>query len=231
MDNTSGILAEPIAEYVLGVLFTNCRGISPPVRAGRLMWTFRLTRPHMTLLKGTTADFFGTGHIGDSIANKLHALGLHTLGVSAHGRPAAGFEEVVTDEYAHTAETNADILINALPLTSATQHFYNTEFFSGLTKLPLFINIGRGASVDTPALVLALLTQQLRAAALDVVDPEPLPTDSPLWDMGHVLLTPHISGTVPHLRELVFKIFNDNHSSLIDSGLLARLTVDLSRGY
>ena len=229
--NTSGIHAEPIAEYVLGVLFTISRGILPPVRAGRQMWTFRQQRPPMTLLKGQTAVIFGTGHIGSTIATKLHALGLHTLGVSAHGRPAAGFEEVVTDANAHTAAQNADILINALPLTSATKHFYNSEFFSGLQNQPLFINIGRGASVDTPALVQALQTQQLRAAALDVVDPEPLPQDSPLWDMDNVLLTPHISGTVPHLRDQVFKIFNDNLQSLIASGQLASHQVDLSRGY
>ena len=151
--------------------------------------------------------------------------------MSAHGRPAAGFEEVVTDANAHTAAQNADILINALPLTSATKHFYNSEFFSGLQNQPLFINIGRGASVDTPALGQALQTQQLRAAALDVVDPEPLPQDSPLWDMDNVLLTPHISGTVPHLRDQVFKIFNDNLQSLIASGQLASHQVDLSRGY
>ena len=147
-------------------------------------------------------------------ATKLHALGLHTLGVSAHGRPAAGFEEVVTDANAHS-RSKADILINALPLTSATKHFYNSEFFSGLQNQPLFINIGRGASVDTPALVQALQTQQLRAAALDVVDPEPLPQDSPLWDMDNVLLTPHISGTVPHLRDQVFKFLMI--TSILDS--------------
>jgi phosphoglycerate dehydrogenase-like enzyme len=66
---------------------------------------------------------------------------------------------------------------------------------------------------------------------LDVVDPEPLPQDSPLWDMDNVLLTPHISGTVPHLRDQVFKIFNDNLQSLIASGQLASHQVDLSRGY
>ncbi len=91
--NTSGIHAEPIAEYVLGVLFTISRGILPPVRAGRQMWTFRQQQPPMTLLKGQTAVIFGTGHIGSTIATKLHALGLHTLGVSAHGRPLQGLRK------------------------------------------------------------------------------------------------------------------------------------------
>ncbi|HAJ55392.1 MAG TPA: 3-phosphoglycerate dehydrogenase [Lactobacillus sp.] len=229
--NTSGIHAEPIAEYVLGALFTISRGILPAIRAGRQMCSLRQERPPMTLLKGLTVVIFGTGHIGSTIASKLHALGLHTIGVSAHGRPAAGFEDVVTDAETKRVIRTADIVINALPLTPATRHFYNEEFFAALDRQPIFVNIGRGASVETAALVQALQSQQLRAAVLDVVDPEPLPQTSPLWDMDQVLLTPHISGTVPHLRDQVFKIFNENLQALVSRGQLASHQVDLSRGY
>ncbi|WP_193137445.1 phosphoglycerate dehydrogenase [Lacticaseibacillus paracasei] len=229
--NTSGIHAEPIAEYVLGVLFTISRGILPAIRADRDMWTLRQERPPMTLLKGKTAVIFGTGHIGSTIATKLQALGLHTIGVSAHGRPAAGFDQVMTDVATHEAAGRADVVINALPLTPDTKHFYDEAFFAAASKRPLFINIGRGPSVDMAALTQALKNKQISAAALDVVNPEPLPQDSPLWGMTNVLLTPHISGTVPQLRDKVFKIFNYNLKTLISSGQLASHQVDLTRGF
>lgn len=104
-----------------------------------------------------------------------------------------------------------DILVMSLPLTPATTHLLSAPEFAILAKRRTFVvNISRGRIIDQPALVAALNSSQLRGAALDVTDPEPLPKDDPLWDAKNVIITPHISGLSARYAERAFDVLLTN---------------------
>ena len=225
--NTSGIHAEPIAQSTLAMVLAFARGLVPFAR----QWDNDARRPEMWLPAGKTAVIFGTGHIGRVIARRLNQQGMTVWGISRHGNAAEGFAKVGTDEQAVAFAAGADVLINVMPLTAATQHFFNASFFNGLKQAPLFVNVGRGQTVDTVALRNALHAGRISGAALDVFEQEPLPSTDPLWQEPRVLITPHISGTVPHLREAVYQIFKPNLEALAATGQIVKNRVDLTAGY
>jgi phosphoglycerate dehydrogenase-like enzyme len=230
--NTSGIHAQPIAESVLAYLLAFGRGLQASAQAesGQL-WPTDAVRAQMFTLAGKTAVIFGTGHIGRTIAALLHGLGVQTLGVSRHGRPTEYFDEVTNDAGTQAVLARADFVINVMPLTAATESFFNAARFAQMTRQPLFVNVGRGPSVDEPALIAALDAGQLRGAGLDVFATEPLPADSVLLNHPRVIVTPHVSGTVEHLRQAVFAIFTENLRSFASDGKLVRNLVNLQAGY
>lgn len=230
--NTSGIHARPIAESVLAYLLAFGRGLQASAQtAPGQLWPTDSVRKQMFTLADKTAVIFGTGHIGRTIAALLQGLGVRTLGVSRHGRPAENFDEVTDDAGTAAVLARADFVINVMPLTSATELFFNGARFAQMTRHPLFVNVGRGPSVDEAALLNALNDGQLRGAGLDVFKDEPVPADSPLLRHPQVIVTPHVSGTVDHLRQAVFAIFAENLRSLTANGALSRNLVDLQAGY
>lgn len=232
VSNTSGIHAVPIAESVLSYLLAFGRGLNATrTLAPAQYWPRTTVMQSMFTLQGKTAVIFGTGHIGQAIARLLTAFGVHVLGVSAHGRMVANFEQIGTDKDTATFLKRADFVINVMPLTPATLHFFNTERFAQMRRQPIFVNVGRGPSVDTDALLVALNQGQITGAALDVFENEPLPASSPLFNDARVLLTPHVSGTVEHLRDVVFAIFNANLDEFSRTGQLVQNQVDLLAGY
>lgn len=154
-----------------------------------------------------------------------------TVGVNHSGHKATGFAK--TRSIAHLDETvlNADVIVNTLPLTDETKGLYNENFFTQLTNSPLFINIGRGLSVVTGDLIKALKQGQVGVAGLDVTDPEPLPSDSELWQMENVMITPHVSGSYEEYVRDVVDIFAENLYQFKENETLARNEVNLERGY
>ncbi|WP_260117103.1 NAD(P)-dependent oxidoreductase [Nicoliella spurrieriana] len=148
------------------------------------------------------------------------------------GHPATGFTETVsTNDLADARITNAEIVVNALPLTAATRGMYNQAFFDRLTHQPIFITIGRGPSTNTDDLLAAIDNGKLGAAGLDVTDPEPLPADHPLWQRENVLITSHISGIHAEYLDESIAIFNQNLSQFNVNGQVAINQVDFKKGY
>ncbi|WP_461214782.1 NAD(P)-dependent oxidoreductase [Lacticaseibacillus sp. GG6-2] len=224
--NTSGIHAEPIAEYVIGGVLSFYRGLFPVATT----WDTRERFHQMGTLRDRHAVIFGTGHIGSRIATHLRQFGVNVLGISRHGNPDPAFDQVATAAAGQAAIAGADIIVNAMPLTAATQAYFDADFFAKLTAKPLFINIGRGATVDQDALITALTTT-LRGAVLDVFAQEPLPENSPLWQLPNALITPHVAGQTEHLREQVGEIFAQNLQAYAATGKPAIHRVDLAAGY
>lgn len=230
--NVSGIHAEPISEMVIAYVLAFARGIVTTQAARRdQKWLGDQVRMQNYTIKNRTAVIFGTGHIGRAIAEKLQAFGTKTVGVSRHGKPTAHFDQVVGDDQGVVQAAKADIVINIMPLTPATHHFFDQAFFDQMRNQPIFINVGRGPSVDTEALIAALDQHQLAGAGLDVFESEPLPSDSPLWGMDNVILTPHISGGFQEYGDEAFGILYQNLTSFIQTGKVAVNKVDLSAGY
>src|SRR5699024_380288 len=106
--------------------------------------------------------------------------------------------------------TQAGWVIFAAPLTASTQGMVDAELLAAVPEHARVINVGRGELIDTDALVAALRAGNIAGAALDVVDPEPLPAGHPLWDLPQVMITPHNSGDFVGWREALVEVFTQN---------------------
>ena len=139
----------------------------------------------------------GTGNIGVNVAERMRGMGAaKIIGLSRSGRPHPAFDEVhpIADLDKVLPETK--ILVMALPGTADTIHILNRARIALLPKDAYVINVGRGSAIDQEPLMEALNGGRIAGAALDVMDPEPLPTDHLLWTTKNLILTPHVSGNM-----------------------------------
>ncbi|MEM8564145.1 MAG: D-2-hydroxyacid dehydrogenase, partial [Pseudomonadota bacterium] len=152
--------------------------------------------PSFGELSGKTLLVVGLGGIGTEVARRADGLGMTVLATRNSSREGPTFVEYVglSDELLELA-ARSDVIVNALPLTAKTTGIFDAAFFDSVKPGAIFISVGRGASTVQEDLIAALESGQLYGAGLDVTDPEPLPEDSPLWEMNNVIITPHISAT------------------------------------
>jgi phosphoglycerate dehydrogenase-like enzyme len=194
MTNASGVYADACAQHVLAMMLSACRGLPAALEAARdRRWAFAELRPHMRRLDGHAVLMLGWGSIARRLAELLAPFGVH---VTATRRRITGTEVVRTvpvhsldDELART-----DHLVNLLPGGSRTARFVDAVRLASLRPGAWFYNVGRGSTVDQPALIAALESGRLAGAWLDVTDPEPLPPDHPLWRAPNCFITPHLAG-------------------------------------
>ena len=183
--NARGVFDAPLAEWVLGAILAMQRGLVQ-ARDAQARREWRYAEPPE--LAGRRVIILGLGSIGTAIADRLRPFGVEVVGVARTARDAvyglAHLDRLLPD---------ADVLVNILPLTSATVGLLGARELARLPDGALVVNAGRGRTIDTAALVAELQSGRLRAA-LDVTDPEPLPGDHPLWGLPNVLITPHMGG-------------------------------------
>jgi phosphoglycerate dehydrogenase-like enzyme len=153
-------------------------------------------RHDLVELDGANLAVIGMGPIGEEIARLGVALNMNVEGIR---RTPTGKEPCATYSFdaLHNVLAKADWVAVALPLADETRNLFNAELFGIMKPGAHFVNVGRGELVDEPALINALRSGHLAGAALDVFATEPLPEDSPLWDMKNVIITPHSSGASP----------------------------------
>jgi phosphoglycerate dehydrogenase-like enzyme len=150
-------------------------------------------------LDGKTVLVVGHGDIGRALAARLEPFGANVVGVARSARDGAHATEDLPQ-----LVPDADVVVDLLPLTPETEKFIDAKFLAQMKPGALFVNAGRGRTVDTGALIEALNAGRIRAA-LDVSDPEPLPSDHPLWRAPNLLITPHVAGTVTRWEERAFR--------------------------
>lgn len=206
----SGVHAIPLAEFVaMSMLMHTRRALHSLADQRRKHWE----RYAGTDLVGRTAVVVGLGAVGKEVARVAQALGLHVVGVKRHPDTAAaglpvdvliGPDSLV----AHLPE--ADFLILIAPHTDETEGMIGVEELAALPEGAALINIGRGALVDEGALLEALRSGQLGAAYLDVFAEEPLPAESPLWEMPNVLVSPHSASTSDRENSRIVELFCEN---------------------
>jgi phosphoglycerate dehydrogenase-like enzyme len=166
-------------------------------------WNRDIADPHandpIDDLEGKTVLVVGHGSIGKALAARLTPFGARVIGVAHHARlgvePPEALPRLLPD---------ADVVVDLLPLKSDTEKFVDAEFLARMKPGALFVNAGRGRTVDTNALLDALRAGSIRAA-LDVTDPEPLPPDHPLWRAPNVLITPHVAGNVARMEARAYR--------------------------
>ena len=139
----------------------------------------------------------GTGNIGVNVAERMRGMGAaKVIGLSRSGKPHQAFDEVHPIADLDKVLPGTKILVMALPGTAETIHILNRARIALLPKDAYVINVGRGTAVEQEPLIEALNSGRIAGAALDVMDPEPLPADHPLWSAKNLILTPHVSGNM-----------------------------------
>ena len=139
----------------------------------------------------------GTGNIGTNVAQRLRGMGAAKItGLSRSGHPSADFDRVLPIPRLDEVLPETKILVMALPSTPETENILSRERIALLPPEAYVINVGRGTALDQDALTEALNSRRLAGAALDVMVPEPLPPDHPLWNARNLILTPHVSGNM-----------------------------------
>lgn len=230
LTNASGVHSESIAESVFGMLLGHERGIIRSVRAQEKRVWAKDIKPG--LLHGQTMLIYGTGAIGKQIAMLAGlGFGMRTIGVNRSGREVRHFDRIVTLEQSAAVLGEADVVVGILPLTDESRHYFDRDFFRHMRDDAVFINAGRGPSVVTDDLVLALGEGRPAFAALDVTDPEPLPPEHALWAQENVLITPHISGSRPDYADRLTDIIVENLADFIETGKPTRNIIDYTRSY
>ena len=194
--NSAGVYNEACAAHALGFLLAQARNLplALKTRTANGTPTWNALRESCSTLRGETVLILGYGAIGKRLTELLRPFDMKVI---AHRRKARGDEgvPVVTeDQLAQTLANEADHVINILPDSAATRHFFNAARFASMKPGAVLYNIGRGTTIDQEALLEALRSGRLRAAWLDVTDPEPLPEDHPLWAEPNCFITPHIAG-------------------------------------
>lgn len=229
LTNGSGIHSIPVSESVFAMILAFTRGIYSSIKnQADKLWE---TSTQLTELPECTIMIVGTGQIGTQVGKLAKAFGMRTIGVNRSGRSAQYMDEVILQDDMVNHFYKADIIVDILPLTDLTHHLFNKEIFSSMKDNTIFINVGRGPTVNSSDLIEALNNGKLAYAGLDVFEEEPLPSHSPLWDMDNVLITPHISGIARHFKKRIFEIFYDNLQAYVDGQELPRNKVDYEKSY
>ncbi len=195
LSNSSGAYGPSISEHIVMVFLMLLRRM-PEYQAALAdrQWPYYTPIRSIT---GSHAVLLGTGDIGRNTARRLKALGASVTGVCRSGRSSEpAFDRVVPTGELDAVLPRADVLIMALPATRETVGILSRKRIALLPSAAFVINVGRGTAIDQDALVEALQSRRLAGAALDVMTPEPLPADHPLWTCPNTILTPHVSGNM-----------------------------------
>jgi phosphoglycerate dehydrogenase-like enzyme len=196
-----GVYAEPVAELCMAFLLGGLRHVIGYSRVRE--WTV----DHGRYLLGGNIVIVGGGGITASLVRMLQGFNTHITVVRRHDTPLPGVQRVVTQAHLHEVLPAADAVVLACALTPETMGLIGARELQLMKHDAWLVNVGRGRLVVTDDLVVALRDQRIGGAALDVTDPEPLPTQHPLWTFDNCLVTPHIGNTramaVPLLSERV----------------------------
>lgn len=229
LTNSSGLHGKVIAESVFGMLLSYTRGIGKAIKDQPLKkWS---KNKNIMELQDSTMMIVGAGRIGMEVAIIAKAFGMKTIGVNRTGKAVEYMDVIIKQSELVNYVQEADVVVNILPLTKLTTYFFDKTIFSKMKKTAIFINVGRGKSVNAKDLVEALDEGNLAFAALDVFENEPLPTDNPLWEREDVLITPHISGLLPKFNTRLFSIFEENLRSFVEGKELPKNLIDFEKSY
>jgi glyoxylate/hydroxypyruvate reductase A len=227
----AGVHAQPLAEFCVLVMLTFHRRFLQTLRdQTRRYWE----RFASTDLRGQTVVVVGIGRVGTEVARVSRALGMRVVGVKRTPKGASPADLHVDELYGPAelprALRQAQNLVLIAPHTAETERMIGAAELALLPAGAVFINIGRGALVDEPALVAALRSGRLLGAGLDVFAEEPLPADSPLWDLPNVIVSPHSASTSIAENCRITDLFCDNLRRYLD-GRPLRNRLDTLRGF
>ena len=233
LTNAQHTAGPPIAEHVIAMLMMLTRNLQyfHHLQQEQVWQRPPDTPSPMIEIGGKTMLVVGLGGIGTEVARRAAALGMRVFATRRSGREGPDFVDYVglSDELTELA-AQADVVVNALPLTRDTTGIFGREFFAALKQGAYFISIGRGKNTDTAELIAALKSGRLAGAGLDVTDPEPLTKGHELWTLPNVIITPHISYMTDRGFERNLLVITENLRRYINGERMLNV-VDIDQGY
>ena len=226
--NARGVFDDAIAEYVLGLVLLFAKDLAGVLdRQHRHEWRHGDTET----LEAKRLLVVGAGPIGRAVGRVGRSFHMLVRGVGRTVRPGdAVFGTIMGVDELQDGLTWADYVVNTLPATPTTRHLFDGVAFAAMNPWARFVNVGRGSTVDQDALVEALREGRIAAAALDVFEDEPLPTDSPLWELPNAVVSPHVAGDFAGWREALVELFVENLERYLTGNPL-RNVVDKKLGF
>ncbi len=229
--NARGTTAVNIAEHVMALILGFARTLNITIkRQMEKVWESRANMPVLEIA-GETIGILGLGSIGLEVAKRAAAFDMHILAVDPTQTHKPDYVESLWQaDRLHDMLSQSDWVAICCPLTTETEGIMSTDEFRAMKSTAFLINIARGRIVDQAALVEALRAKELAGAGLDALTPEPLPQDSPLWEMENVIITPHHAGQSPKAPNRVFELFCENLKRFVAGDPLVNV-VDKTRWY
>lgn len=231
-----------------GAVLTCARGVHPyPISASVFALILALTRKvHLSIrnqlqrkwqrvegseVHGKTLGIIGVGAIGTEIAKIAKAFDLRVVGIKRNPKEIANIDTFYKPSELNEMLAECDFIVNALPLTKDTAQMIGTAQFAVMKTTAFYVSVGRGGTTDTDAVYEALKTNIIAGAGLDVFDPEPLPSEHPLWELENVIITAHNANATEHYGARAMEIFKENLRSYVQGKGLPLNVVDLDAGY
>ncbi len=244
---SSGIHCSAIAQYALGSILTYVHRFHLTTRA-QLSRTWLKRQPFMDNvreLRGATIGIVGYGSLGREVARLSQAFGMKVLALKRdpvqHADPG-WFLPGTGDPHGSIPDrffgpeqraellAQSDFIVVTLPLTPPTRCFIGAREFEAIKPDAYLVNVGRGEVIDQEAMIRALQEKRLGGAGLDVFEREPLEAESPLWDLEHAILTPHVAGSFRGYLDRACELFAENLRRFVGGAPLLN-QVDLALGY
>ncbi|MFW7360834.1 NAD(P)-dependent oxidoreductase [Vagococcus fluvialis] len=224
LSNASGVHGNQMSESILGMIFAHTRKIKESILAQeKSEW---ISPTQMSDLNQKKVMIVGTGHIGERLAEILKVFQTNITGVNRSGREVPHFDQIIKQDDLLNHISEMDIVVSLLPDTSETHYFFDKSVFSQMKKGVLFINAGRGGTVNTEDLITYCENETIGFAGLDVFEEEPLPKTSPLWKLDNVLITPHSSGATDQYYNRLYPIFKKNLLHYLETSDISQNKID-----
>ena len=232
LTNATGAYGKAVSEHGLALTLTLMKKLHS-YRDYQRQHAWKDAGP-VTSLTDATVLVVGLGDIGLTYARMAKALGApRVIGVKRRPGDCPDYvDELCLTEELDRVLPEADVIFSVLPGTPDTFHFYTAERFAAMKATAIFVNCGRGSAVETQVLLEALRQGQIAAAGVDVTELEPLPAESPLWELDNLLITPHVAGNfhLADILEQVVKITAENLRRYL-AGRPLQNVVDFATGY
>jgi len=230
LTSMKGYVGVHLADHAIALLLALIRGIHTALRNPR--WEMRGSiRADSIELTGKIMGIVGLGGTGIEVARRAVAFGMEVIAIEPEYTQKPGFvREIWRPERFHDLLECSDVVIICAPLTDETRGMFDMDAFRKMKRSAILINVTRGEIMDGPALMKALEEKLIAAAGLDVTPEEPLPSDSRLWNMDNVIITPHTSGGSPARMDRLVKLFCENLQRLLAGKPLLGV-IDKQKGY
>ena len=233
LTNARGVHAAPLAEQTFAMIFGFTRGMKVFLEhQQRHAWAGRDARDGLVELTGSTMGIVGYGTVGRATAERALAFGMRVLAVDLlPGEKADRGVQVGGLEHLDELLRQSDYVVVTVPLTEQTRGMIGAEQIAQMKPTAMLIGISRGGIIDEAALVDALASGKLACAALDVFETEPLPADSPLWDIENLIVLPHAAGGTQYEAASLRAIFTENVDRFVRGDVPLRNEVGKLRGF
>ena len=225
LTNARGVFGELMSEYVFGYLLFHEKKMLERIQAQESM---QWQRVESGVLRGKTIGILGVGSIGAHLAGTAKHFGMKVRGFTRESETSTDVDQYFHGDDLLPFVEGLDYLVSVLPRTEETNKIVDATLLESLPPLAVFVNVGRGNSVDEPALVRALNEGRLAAAILDVFEKEPLPEGHPFWKTPNLYMTFHTSAI--SYPENITKLFVENYQLYLE-GKPLKYVVDFERGY